>query len=216
MEVYAVTSDRAPDSVGVCLVLPVVCDDSNIIGFLCAGIWFFCTNWHVWVPCTEWVGCCLHVYPWNNRPSSLFMASSHRAPAADFCSSLYSANAPVSGLPAAPAVSCVVCRALRRVVGAGTPRVGASVMFVICMSWVMSSGVSCCCNTSKKLTSWVLWLDSRVLTNVSVGGLHRSTMASSTAARNRSNSSSLGNGRVGNHMTWLTMRTWQLCVAQTV
>ena len=144
------------------------------------------------MPCTEWVGFCLHLYPWKRRPNSLFIASSHRSPAADLRSSLYSAKVPVSGLMAADADSGAVILGLLLIGLLATPRVGASLLFSGCLFWDFLVGVCCCCNVLKKLISWVWWLDSSVLTNVLVGGLCSSTMASSTAAGNRSRLSSLG------------------------
>ena len=57
---------------------------------------------------------------------------------------------------------------------------------------------------------------SNVLAKVSVGGLCKMTMASSTAGQRRSKLLSLGNAHVGNHISWLMILTWQVCVAQTV
>ena len=170
-------------------------------------------NTQVSVPCTEWLGSWLHRYPWKSLPSSLFIANSHLGPAVDCLSSLYSAKAPVLGLIAVAHLLAVLSQLLRLMppCSAGTPRGGALVLAL-----AFGSVCGCCCIVSKNLMSWVLWFVSNVLAKVSVGGLCRTTIASSTAALRRSKLSSLGNALVGNHISWLTTRTWRVCVAHTV
>jgi hypothetical protein len=173
---------------------------------------------HVSVPWTEWVGSAAHVYPWNNLPISLHMANCQRAPAEELLNSLYSACRPVSGLiavkhPGSNLVGAWLGRVLLRGPSAGgTPRSVAG------SEWCcFPFGARCwgCWRISARRMSSPRWVGSMVLTNVSVGGVWRIVIKSSTVARSRSVLVSLGKGLCGNHVSWFTILSWRVSVAQT-